>query len=103
MFDNANAAVSVLHVEKGGYSSRHFHRERINRFIVVSGEILVETYSTPERLETRNALTAGDVLDVQPNVIHRFSVVESGIVVEVYWPSAHLSLEDIVRLDEGGS
>lgn len=103
MFDNANAAVSVLHVEKGGYSSRHFHRERINRFIVVSGCIAVVTYSLAIEELTRNWLHAGDVMDVPPNVVHRFEVVESGIVVEVYWPSAHLSLEDIVRLDEGGS
>lgn len=103
VFDNVNAAVSVLQVEKGGFSSRHFHRERVNRFIVISGCIDVVTYSyTGEDETSRTALFAGDVFDVEPYVVHRFEVIESGLVVEVYWPSAHLSLEDIVRLDTGG-
>ncbi len=104
VFDNDRAAVSVLHVEKGGYSSRHFHRHRVNRFVVVSGSIDVVLYSpTPSHHElVRTRLQAGDVYDVTSNVVHRFEVVESGIVVEVYWPDARLSAEDIERLDVGG-
>jgi quercetin dioxygenase-like cupin family protein len=106
VFDHASAAVSVLHVERGGFSSRHYHRERINRFIVVAGAIEVVTYSSGSaalKELSRSRLAAGDVFDVHPNIVHRFEVIESGIVVEVYWTAASLSFEDIVRLDTGGA
>lgn len=104
VFDSPACAVSVLHVEAGGYCSRHWHRERVNRFIVATGSIDVVEYADggegSER--ERRRLRPGDVHDVPAGVVHRFEVVEPGIVVEVYWPSASVRLDDIVRLDVGG-
>jgi hypothetical protein len=50
-------------------------------------------------------LRAGDVYDVQVHKIHRFEVIESGVVIEVYFPAyagEAVSLDDIHRLDNGG-
>lgn len=100
LFDTPQCAVSVLEVEKGGYSSRHYHEWRINRFLVQSGQIEVVHYDGSH--EERFTLKPGDVHDVPAGVVHRFEVVESGIVVEVYWPAVGVSIQDIKRLDTGG-
>jgi quercetin dioxygenase-like cupin family protein len=106
IFSSPNCAVSILNVETGGYSSRHKHLDRVNRFVVSTGVIDVVEYTEDGKDETsRKTLKAGDLTDVQAGVVHRFEVVESGIVVEVYWPAtkfAEVMLTDIHRLDEGG-
>ena len=102
-FESAFCAVSVLYTEAGGYCSRHLHRDRVNRFLVVSGAIDVVRYEPGGRVESsRERLHAGDVADVPAGELHRFEVIESGIVVEVYWPAATVRQDDIVRVDTGG-
>jgi hypothetical protein len=53
--------------------------------------------------EKRTRLNPGDVHDVNAGIVHKFEVIESGIVVEVYWPAVGVSFKDIKRLDVGGS
>lgn len=102
-FDSPTCAVSVLHVEAGGYCSRHFHRERINRFLVITGSIDVVSYTGDAITETgRYRLAPGDITDVPAGVVHSFEVVEPGIVVEVYAPAGVVRLDDIVRIQLGG-
>ena len=101
LFDTPQCAVSVLEVVKGGYSSRHYHEWRINRFLVQSGQIEVVHYNGS--IEERFVLNPGDVHDVPAKVVHRFEVIEPGIVIEVYWPAAGVTITDIKRLDTGGS
>jgi quercetin dioxygenase-like cupin family protein len=100
IFDTPQCAVSVLEVERGGYSSRHFHEYRVNRFLVQSGCIEVVEYDGASEKRTR--LNPGDVHDVNAGIVHKFDVIESGIVVEVYWPAIGVSFKDIKRLDIGG-
>ena len=102
-FGSPHCAVSVLHTALGGYCSRHWHKDRINRFLVVTGAIEVVYYSQ-DKETARVPLTAGDQLDVPAEQIHRFEVIEPGIVVEVYWPSnsGQVQAADIHRLDSGG-
>lgn len=106
VFSDPQAAVSVLRTEKGGYCSRHFHSQRVNRFIVETGIIEVVEYDpSGEREIARARLEAGDVHDVEAGVVHRFEVIEPGVVVEVYFPSRptdRVSHDDIVRIDLGG-
>ena len=92
--------VSVLEVEQGGYCSWHYHNERVNRFIVHSGRIVVEV-KTPSGGRNEFELAAGGWHDVQPRDLHRFRVLEPGVVVEVYFAPA-ISMSDIVRMDTGG-
>ena len=101
VFSSDQCAVSILEVEKGSYCSKHYHRERVNRFIVQSGVIAVVWYPISGSVRRRR-LKAGDVFDVPAGVIHRFEVIKSGVVVEVYFPSATVRQDDIVRLDLGG-
>lgn len=91
-----------LEVEEGGYSSVHWHAQRANRFLVVSGAIrVVELYGWQERVFE---LTAGNTHDVPSLVPHQFQVIESGRVIEEYWPDrgGEVLEEDIIRLTRGG-
>jgi len=108
LFAASNAAVSYLEVKAGFRCSRHKHMHRANLFAVVDGEIMVEEWAADmldqpddEHLR-RTRLCSGEVLVVPSGVLHRFRVVESGHVVEVYWPDMGVDLDDIERLDVGG-
>lgn len=106
VFSEPTAAVSILETEQGGYCSRHLHVQRVNRFAVHSGVIQVVEYTEDGMEEvSRVTMRSGDVLDVAAGTVHRFEVLEPGIVVEVYFPVApgcKVSHGDILRLDTGG-
>ena len=106
VFDSQHAAVSILETVSGGYCSRHSHAQRVNRFIAQSGVIDVVEYDDKgDEIRAINRLGPGEVWDVQAGVVHRFEVVEPGLVIEVYFPAkpgCKVSLDDIQRLDIGG-
>lgn len=91
-----------LEVVAGGYCSVHWHEHRANRFLVLEGAVLViELYGWHER---PTLLTADNVLEVSSLVPHQFQVIESGRIIEEYWPDrgGRVDLGDIVRLTRGG-
>ncbi len=104
VFTSDKAATSWLRVTAGTRCSRHFHRERVNSFAVLSGVILIEEWGPGLRAETTR-LEAGQSHSVPSGVVHRFRVLESGEVVEIYWPDkdgGRVRIDDIERFDEGG-
>ena len=107
LFDNS-VSVSILRVEAGHCCSRHWHAKRWNRFEVIRGCIDVIIYSLNADGDliviSRQRLRAADGYPVPPNMIHRFEVVESGVVVETYWTTdgSDVCQDDIHRIDEGG-
>lgn len=103
LFASDQSAVSFLQLVRGTRCSRHKHDERANLFAVISGKIEVEEWIGQYRTATE--LDAGKVYSVPSGIFHRFRVLESGQVVEVYWPDVKggkVRLNDIHRLDEGG-
>lgn len=106
VFNSNFVAISILQTIAGGYCSRHSHKQRINRFIVQSGAIdVVEYDASGENEISRIRMIAGDVHDVETEVVHRFEVVSSGVVVELYFPTCPggtISSDDIDRIDVGG-
>ncbi len=101
VFCSEACAVSVLEVVKGYRCSWHHHEHRVNMFFVQSGVIDVISYMDDMQPSIRARLAAGDCYSVAPMMRHRFEVIESGVVVEVYYPMP-VRLDDIVRHDEGG-
>jgi len=108
VFSFCNAAVSYLEVKKGYECSIHYHKKRVNHFAVIKGKIRIEEWLSEDLLGKADCITElneGDTYSVPICVKHRFQVLESGIVVEYYGPhhpSYDVSLDDIVRQDEGG-
>jgi len=102
LFHSEHAAVSYLKLNAGFRCSRHYHAERANQFVVISGRIMVE-WGT--ELECCTELGPDEAFTVPSKILHRFRVLESGVVIEVYWPDVpggKVRQDDIVRFDEGG-
>lgn len=104
LFANRRAALSTLSVNDHFCCSIHRHTERANLFWVQSGMLIVEEFSKPVDVSRRIYLRAGGVHIVPSGRWHRFRVVQSGQVIELYWPDSggDVSIHDIERYDEGG-
>jgi len=98
-FENATSEVHYIEANKGGYCSRHYHKDKWNRFIVLEGELRVTIYK--ESNEDVTILTNGMFSDVPPGVEHRFEAIKDTKALEVYWTNP-LDPGDIVRRDTGG-
>ena len=105
IFASPHAAVSCLEVTAGWRCSCHRHKHRANMFAVQEGRIVVEDWRDGflGRKHVR-LLGPGDVCSVPSGVWHRFRVLVSGRVIEVYWADGgeEVSADDIERRDEGG-
>ena len=97
------AAVSYLETEAGFMCSRHRHAERLNLFACVQGRLLVEWWDK-DGVRFFVILVPGETCSIPSGVLHRFQVLESGRVIEVYWPDRGgvVRHDDIDRLDVGG-
>jgi len=111
VFLSNQAAISVLQVERGFQCSKHYHNYRVNQFTVISGKLLIQEFPSvccdcPVCSGVNElVLGPGQSYKVYPGRVHRFRVLQSGKVVEVYWGYKEhdvVSIDDIVRLDEGG-
>ena len=103
VFNSEHAAVSYLVVNEGFQCSRHYHRYRVNQFTVISGRIAVEKWY--DNKMTWVVLDPGESYTIWSKIEHRFRVIESGQIIEIYWPDVEckaVELNDIVRLDVGG-
>ena len=89
--------IDLLHVKANSFCSFHYHNEKINRFVVVKGEIQIET-------EYGNkVLIQGQEFEVHPPLIHRFQAFMDSIVIELaYVNKGKIKPDDIVRLKQGG-
>lgn len=116
-FYGSTASVSYLETKAGFQCSKHYHLHRNNTFIVISGKILIEVWpyhilgmssSVSDTSSVSGILSEGDIYKVPSKVVHRFSVLESGQVIEVYDcpPTLRITKEqmawDIYRYNQGG-
>lgn len=91
-------------VVAGGYCSMHYHTYRDNVFIVETAKIAVVELCSDHRFY--KVLPPRSSYIVKAHVPHRFIVLESGLLWEVYWPNnpaCPLDVNDIVRYDTGGT
>lgn len=106
LFHADHCAVSYLEVRAFYRCSKHVHHWRANQFSVIRGKIVVEEFD-PTNLELVKSvpLLPGQTYTVSSGVPHRFRVIDTGVVIEVYWPDmvgGAVLLDDIERFDEGG-
>jgi len=94
LYADNTVMINLLYLEKGSYSSLHWHRGKSDKFIVVKGEVKIVT----ELRET--TLKDGDSLIVDPPLKHQFVVEEDSTMIEISY--ARLDPEDINRLNQGG-
>lgn len=89
----------LAHVLAGGYSSRHFHRTKLNRFACLTATVLVTQYTGDD--VQRIVLRPGMHLDVPAGIVHEFCTLVSGSMLEAYAGSP-CDPADIVRLSANG-
>lgn len=89
--------IDVLYLKKDHFCSTHSHKYKINRFVVVSGAVKIET----EYGDT--ILTKNESWEVNPPILHRFIALEDSIMIELAFVNkGKINPDDINRLSQGG-
>lgn len=93
---------ALAFLKRGGYSSRHYHKDHFNRFIVVTGCLQISIWRDG-RLETLD-VKPWEAIDVEPEIWHKMMAWQDTNLIEIYWPKdgCDLNVEDIVRENSGG-
>lgn len=102
LFNKNNTELHLVHINKGGFCSRHLHKFKFNKFVVISGKLKVtiwKDYGT-STLEDVSIVSAAQECTVPPGNFHKFEALEDTLALEVYW--VELNEDDIVRADHGG-
>lgn len=98
VFSKNDIESHLIEVVEGGFCSRHYHRSKWNRFLILSGCLIVRIFRNDQVDES--VLTAGNITDVPPGVLHEFEALEQTTAIEFYW--VELDPNDIVREFPGG-
>jgi len=89
--------IDLLNVHKDCFCSTHYHKDKINKFILISGEVRIESeygYIT---------LSEGEQFEVRPKLKHRFIAIQDSVMIEVaYVEKDKIDANDIVRISQGG-
>lgn len=105
IFCDTNSETHYLKIKKGGFSSKHSHTYKFNRFFLISGALEVISYKKLENEElkedSRLTLGAGQFIDISPGIIHMFNCLEEAECLEVYWVPP-INPSDIIRTKENG-
>jgi len=103
LFNKNNVELHIAEIKKGGYCSKHRHKFKFNRFIVLKGKLKItiwKDYGNGNELEDISVLGISQECTVNPGDYHRFEALEDTTVLEVYWVA--LNESDIDRIDHGG-
>jgi len=90
--------IDLLYLKKDCFCSTHKHSDKINRFIVVSGKVKIETDYGIKILHDNESW------DVYPPRTHRFYALEDSIMVECAFVEGNKEIDpnDIDRRSQGG-
>ncbi len=90
--------IDLLNVKKDCFCSTHSHINKINRFVVISGKVKIETDYGNKILYPNGSWT------VYPSRTHRFFALEDSVMVELAFTDRkkEISSDDIKRKSQGG-
>jgi len=89
--------IDLLYLNKRCFCSTHSHAVKINKFIVVSGVVVIETEYG------RKVLRQNESFEVHPPMIHRFVADEDSVMIEIaYTVDKAIDPDDIDRKSQGG-
>ena len=94
-----------LEIKAGGYSSLHFHRKKINQFVVESGRLQIYSLDGDQISVTTLRPGDGTILDAGSRNTHQFCAPVDCLLHEFYWQvpeEAPIEREEIVRLTPNG-
>jgi len=97
LLKTTQAEVDLLYLEKNTGCSIHTHKEKINRFILLSGAVTIRTNLGDEALQYNMPF------DVEPELVHQFVVVEDSVMIELaFVKEGTIDENDITRIKQGG-
>ncbi len=89
--------IDLLHIYDNSFCSIHKHQKKINKFVLLSGKVRIESeygYTT---------LKPGEEFEVRPPLKHRFFAVEHSDMIELaYVETGKIDPNDIDRESQGG-
>ena len=89
--------IDLLYLDKNTACSIHKHDSKINRFVLLSGEVRVKT-----DLGTKK-LIVNESFDVEPPYVHQFIVDEDSVMIELaFVKEGQIDDKDIHRQMQGG-
>lgn len=102
VFNKNNVEIHFMKIKKGGFCSKHLHRFKFNRFIVLEGKLKVTIWKDYGNaiLDDVSILEGSHECTVPPGYYHKFEALEETRAIEIYW--VELSEDDIERSDHGG-
>ena len=83
-----------LHIDKGMYSSYHYHTDKKGTFLVTDGNITLMVDDVEYKLHARS-----EPFTIEAGIPHKFWSVTGAVVLET---SMHHDENDVVRLSESG-
>jgi len=87
----------LLYLTKDYFCSTHNHKHKINKFIVISGKIQIDTEYG------KSVLSAKESWVVEPPLVHRFYALENSVMIELaYVKEGKIDPNDINRITQGG-
>jgi mannose-6-phosphate isomerase-like protein (cupin superfamily) len=91
------AEIDLLYLKKDSFCSTHKHKHKINKFVLISGKVRIETEFGQQILKKDDSFT------VKPPLIHRFFALEDSIMIELaYTTGRKIDPYDIWRYSQGG-
>lgn len=90
----------LLHFDSGKKCSMHFHANKTESWLVLTGSFIVKTIDKENGKIKEQLLSEGDVWHNPPLVPHQLICIDDGIIIEV---STADSVEDNYRVQPGDS
>lgn len=100
IFDKNNVELDRIHIKKGGYCSKHYHKTKYNLFYVENGVLEIKVQENDSKITNSTILYTGQSTIIEPGKLHIFIAIEETVAYEFYW--TELDQEDIVRQTFGG-
>ena len=89
--------IDLLYLKKDSFCSRHKHKAKTNKFVVVKGKVRIETEFD------KKILGKNQSFEVKAPLIHRFFALKNSIMVELaYVDEGYIKPDDIKRFKQGG-
>lgn len=99
IFEWCGVEMHLINVKGGHTCSLHKHHYRHNGFMVISGQLVIETHKNDYELIDKTVLGPGERTVCRSGEFHRFIATEDTVAVEWYW--VELDHSDIERMDHG--
>jgi len=89
--------IDLLYIKKNAFCSYHYHKNKINKFVVVSGKVEIETAFG------KTSLKPNESWEVHPPLSHRFKALKNSVMIELaYVTKSKINPKDIIRHSQGG-